>query len=464
MLLVAGLLLVCSAVDQVQLIKFRKQVHASLSASTGPQPQPIPPPLPPPFQAPALAQELLDDARLLQPLLLAPQAPLLPLAPLPPAPLPPPPPAPAQPAPIYQTQQEFTGLEASATKGGSGEIREAEVKGRLAVAPAIQPAPVVAQRDTIAYLLVKPYSKFQNYYDPSLAHYARPIAPAGLLPPAQSPIEYARHHEQQQIRQLDTKGGARLAEQQPLPPPPPPPAPPADQPHAIVVPIQAKEGKLKAMIDKLMSKITLGSSYHVLSEEIVPPAPAVAQAEIEQQQIEQQREEKQVWQPEIEQQQQQQIEQQQQQQQHSEQLEQSSGGADDERGFEQQQQQQLPLEQQRDLTSGFGDEKSARPQLQEAREQQQQQQLKEDQQLQQTLLDQQEQLVRQPQPQQPAKGLASSSSFAGERLPLARQPQEQFEAPKGVAGKRTSFNGHQQRQEQLAFGQDSLRQQAAKST
>lgn len=197
-----------------------------------------------------------------------------------------------------------------------------EFAGGVKGAPAPQPQlPPLAYeqyqppRPAIAYLVVRPPYQLPMAYEPS-AQYGRYQQPA-LVRPFGYPAEYSRPSQPEPSYAAGTKGGR----QEDLPPPPPhqqqPLPPPPPQP-ALVVPVQGdKHGKLRAMLDKIISKLSF-SSYEVAGEEYIQPAPCAScqlkqePQPIQQQQIQQIRDEEelsQLQQQPIQQQQQQQIEQ-----------------------------------------------------------------------------------------------------------------------------------------------------------
>lgn len=251
-------LLFCGLVGRVELFKFGKYVAPM------PPPQPVNPPPPPP--PPPQAEQLYA------PLWLAPQQPrLLPAY---------------QPEPLYQEQQQ----ESSGTKGGQ---RPEPVKG-APLAPLRQQPALLQPQQPLSYLIVRPVQSFGSFLEPQYNYQPQLTRPAYIREESstkggQRPVEQQeeqQHVEDQQTKEPIVQQQEHIDEPQPQPQPPP----------AIVYPIHpAKESKLRAMLEKIKAKFTLGSSYQVVGEEYVqpipPPQPLPPRPQpvpVEQQQIEEQ--------------------------------------------------------------------------------------------------------------------------------------------------------------------------------
>lgn len=144
---------------------------------------------------------------------------------------------------LYPTQQhqEQAPLHESAGIKGVQLAERDQIKTQnpvVSVAPA--PLPLAPQPPALAYIIVRPLQAHNQYYD-SLAYNRPAYPPAPLLP-------LRLEDQEQQQGQL-----------QPTP---------LDQ---IPQKYQGKLSKLKSHFDKVLAKLTLGSSYQVVGEEIQQP-------------------------------------------------------------------------------------------------------------------------------------------------------------------------------------------------
>lgn len=231
-------------------------------------------------------------------------------------PIPPPHFAP-QAYPIVQQQEAFPERDLpSGVKGGAAPLPERPLAYRQPEHP--QYFVPIPQPQTLAYVIIRPIQ----------GHYQYPFGSV-----YQQPTQSFYQQTEQTIHQSNfgTKGGddsrlqpAAPVEQapikspepgvlhsgpieaaQPLPPPPPPPAPAAglDVFGSLDAKKQGKLSKLKSHLEQFAasakSKLTLGSSYQFVNEEIVPsepqpPAPQLQQQPIEQVKIQQQQQQQHV--------------------------------------------------------------------------------------------------------------------------------------------------------------------------
>lgn len=210
-------------------------------------------------------------------------------------PLPPPPAPPAlQAHPIVQQQEAIPERErplpVGGVKGGAPLPLEKPLA-NLRQPEHPQYFVPIPQPQTLAYVIIRP---IQGQYQP---YPYNPYSPYGQHPiyqPAHSFYQQSEHHE----NSFGTKGREERplqplpVEQHPIrapeagvlhtaeeiPPPPGPGAPGQDLLSSLDAKKQGKFSKLKSSLEQFAasakSKLTLGSSYQFVNEEVVPPPPA----------------------------------------------------------------------------------------------------------------------------------------------------------------------------------------------